>query len=437
MSDAGDRRTRARRPAPGPEHTDAAAADAAAGQGARPVAAAAGRASSGSPAAESRRDGHPVPAERAAAEGADWPAEGADWPAESTDWLGEGCAGLLAMPAGAERDRRAALLGADAADAGLRLPRLVDGVLRAATAHWQATAGPIVTGAVPAAGEHARAVTLLDTMRVLVAAILDGYADRTRAELHRYDQDRTAFVNDLLTGRADPGGLAERAGRYGIRLSATHVVLIARSPGLGTDVAHRIDAALADRFGEGNTLTTLRDGDLVCISAGGLRGIAAELAHQLLGALGAGRWQIAVGRAHPGLTGLARSLDEARGTLDHAAALGFTAPVLHAADLLVFPVLLRDRDAITDLVTTVLGPLESARGGARPYLDTLTVLFDNQGNHAATARQMHLSVRAVTYRLDRIQAITGYHPGEPTQRFTLHAAVLGARLLGWPAPPPG
>ncbi|MER7469704.1 helix-turn-helix domain-containing protein [Micromonospora sp. NPDC000018] len=187
-------------------------------------------------------------------------------------------------------------------------------------------------------------------------------------------------------------------------------------------------------FGEGNTLTTLRDGDLVCISAGGLRGVAAELAHLLIAEVGADGWQIAVGRAHPGLPGLAASLDEARNTLDHAAKLGFTTPVLNAADLLVFPVLLRDRDAITDLVTTVLGPLTNARGGAQPYLDTLTVLFDNQGNYTATARQMHLSVRAVTYRLDRIHDLTGYHPGEPTQRFTLHAAVLGARLLGWPSP---
>jgi DNA-binding PucR family transcriptional regulator len=98
----------------------------------------------------------------------------------------------------------------------------------------------------------------------------------------------------------------------------------------------------------------------------------------------------------------------------------------------VFPVLLRDREAITDLVDTVLGPLRTARGGPHPYLETLSVLLDHQGNYTATARALHLSVRAVTYRLDRIQTLTGYHPGDPTQRFTLHAAVLGARLLDWP-----
>lgn len=46
---------------------------------------------------------------------------------------------------------------------------------------------------------------------------------------------------------------------------------------------------------------------------------------------------------------------------------------------------------------------------------------------------MHLSVRAVSYRLDRVRQLTGHHPDDPGQRFTLHAAVLGARLLGWPA----
>jgi DNA-binding PucR family transcriptional regulator len=39
----------------------------------------------------------------------------------------------------------------------------------------------------------------------------------------------------------------------------------------------------------------------------------------------------------------------------------------------------------------------------------------------------------VTYRLERIRRLTGFSPDDPTQRFTLETAVLGARLLGWPA----
>ena len=344
-------------------------------------------------------------------------------------WLADHCADLLQAPASDRRVQAAARLGARAADEGLQLHDLVDGVFAAAGVCWNTSP---IDSADTATAVYSRASTLLATARSVLVATVDGYLHQTRAELVRHDSERAAFVNDLLTGRAEPGSMAERAHRYGIRLSATHTVLVARAPHLTTEITHRIDSALAARFGEGNTLTTLREGDLVCISAGGLRGIGAELAHLLLTELGAEGWQVAVGRPHPGVHGLAASLDEARNALDHAAKLGFTAAVLNAADLLVFPVLLRDRDAITDLVTTVLGPLATARGGIQPYLDTLTVLFDNQGNHTATARQMHLSVRAVTYRLDRIHSLTGYHPNEPTQRFTLHAAVLGARLLGWP-----
>ena len=46
---------------------------------------------------------------------------------------------------------------------------------------------------------------------------------------------------------------------------------------------------------------------------------------------------------------------------------------------------------------------------------------------------MHLSVRAVTYRLSRLHELTGYDPGVPEQLYVLQTAALGARLLGWPS----
>jgi sugar diacid utilization regulator len=345
------------------------------------------------------------------------------------DWLVAECVRSLRAAAGDDPIGLARALGAQAADASCDVRELVVAFLHAGSIDWATTA---VAGPAADRAAHARAARLFDVLRDLVGAALDGYQDRARTEIAHHDSQRSEFVNDLLTGRADPGHLAERAHRYGIRLSAHHVVIVAAGRGLTDVVAQQVDAALATRYGAGNTLTTLRERQLVCISAGGLRGLPAELAHHLLTRLGTGRWQIGVGRAHPGLAGVATSLEEARNTLDLAARLGFTTAVLHASDLLVFPVLLRDRAAITDLVSTVLGPLTGARGGAQPYLDTLTALFDNEGNHAAAARQLHLSVRALSYRLDRIRSLTGYHPGEPTQRFTLHTAVLGARLLGWP-----
>ena len=54
---------------------------------------------------------------------------------------------------------------------------------------------------------------------------------------------------------------------------------------------------------------------------------------------------------------------------------------------------------------------------------------------SAAARSLHLSVRALTYRLARVQRLTGYDPCSPEQRYTLETAVLGARMLGWPDRP--
>jgi DNA-binding PucR family transcriptional regulator len=145
-----------------------------------------------------------------------------------------------------------------------------------------------------------------------------------------------------------------------------------------------------------------------------------------------GAWRLGVGRPGTGASGVRASYRDAREALDTAARLGLPGPVIDAADLLVYRVLLRDRAAITELVEELLAPLRVARGGAAPLLATLSAYFDSGGNAMQTARSLHLSVRAVTYRLDRVARLTGHNPADPTQRFALHAAVLGARLLDWP-----
>ncbi len=146
-------------------------------------------------------------------------------------------------------------------------------------------------------------------------------------------------------------------------------------------------------------------------------------------------WRIVVGRPYPGPSGVARSYEEAAEALDVAQRLGLPEPVAAAADLLIYQVLLRDREAITDLVRTVLTPLEAARGGAAPLLATLAAYFSHGGVAAAAARDLHLSVRAVTYRLARVRDLTGRDPTVPADALTLQVAVIGARLLDWPATP--
>jgi DNA-binding PucR family transcriptional regulator len=97
--------------------------------------------------------------------------------------------------------------------------------------------------------------------------------------------------------------------------------------------------------------------------------------------------------------------------------------------------LLRDQPAIVDLVPAVLSPLTQARFGAGPLLETLDAYFATGGVATDSANHLHVAVRTVTYRLDRVKTLTGYDPADPAHRFTLQAAVLGAKMLNWPHEP--
>ena len=73
------------------------------------------------------------------------------------------------------------------------------------------------------------------------------------------------------------------------------------------------------------------------------------------------------------------------------------------------------------------------RGGLGPnVLETLSAYFMKGGVATAAARRLGVAVRTVTYRLRRINELTGYAADDPEHAFTLHVAVLGARLIGWP-----
>jgi PucR C-terminal helix-turn-helix domain/GGDEF-like domain len=146
-------------------------------------------------------------------------------------------------------------------------------------------------------------------------------------------------------------------------------------------------------------------------------------------------WRVAVGRAYAGPAGVLRSYGEATDALDVAERLSLSSPVVNAADLLMYRVILRDRAALTDLVTTLLAPLAGARDGAGPLLETLDAYFAGGQVAAEAARRLFLSVRAVTYRLARIKALTGLDPADPADALSLQVAVVGARLLDWPASP--
>ena len=334
-------------------------------------------------------------------------------------------------------------LGAAAAEQAVPLRELVDLYLSANWLTWRELPAAATTSGAMTSGAAVRAVaeSVLRAADDAIVALAEGYDEAQRLVMRQEEAQRREFIDDLLYGRSDLGQLAERAERYGLRLAGTHVVAVARADRAFADgdaTTRRVESNLLARVGARNVLVATKEGLLICAAPGTSTDVPAEFARQLEILLPTDpSWRVGIGRPHSGPGGIVRSYEEAQSTLDLADSLGLSARRHHATDLLVFQVLLRDRAAIVDLVATVLGPLEQARGGAKPLVETLEAFFASGGVAAAAARQLYLSVRAVTYRLNRIKQLSGYDVAQPTQRFALEAAALGARLLDWPTQPLG
>ncbi|MET9803563.1 helix-turn-helix domain-containing protein [Streptomyces sp. NPDC006368] len=326
-------------------------------------------------------------------------------------------------------------LAATAAADGVPLRTLVGSYLTSACHIWTELPGTRQARDLEALEEVVSA--LMRAVGDTTVALTEGYETAHRAAIRGEEATRREFVDDLLEGRTDLGRLAERAERFGLRLLGPHVVAVVRARdafGAGDAATRYVEEALTARFSARDVLTTTKDGLLVCVSPGATAKVPPFLAATVRNAVDE-QYRIAVSRPRPGPSGIVRSYQEARSTLDLAATLGLGPRVVDASDVLVYQVLGRDRAAITDLVATVLGGLEDARGGPQPLLETLTAYFASGCLNTTTARLLGLSVRAVSYRLGRIRQLTGHDPTDPEQRYVLQTAALGARLLDWPSRP--
>ncbi|MCF6745480.1 PucR family transcriptional regulator [Blastococcus sp. KM273128] len=339
-------------------------------------------------------------------------------------------------------------LGAEAARQGVALPALVDLYMSASRRLWSRL--PRLVG--DARGRSPLPSDLVAVGEAVwrgadtaLAALAAGHEEAQREVVRREEAFRREFVDDLLSGRSEVGPLVERAARLGMALTGGHTVTVAstdRPVDSGMHLTTWLEDGARLRLGGRTVLVAAKEGRLVSVlptapgeDLGDVDGRAlAEAAGPAVARLtGRPGWRVGVGRSHPGPRGVPRSYREAVDALEVAERLGLPDRVVHARDMLVYRVLLRDEEAISDLVGTVLGPLTRARGGAGPLVETVEGYFADGRNAASVARRLHLSVRAVTYRLQRVRKLTGYDPGDPADQLALMVAVTGARLLGWPA----
>jgi DNA-binding PucR family transcriptional regulator len=333
-------------------------------------------------------------------------------------------------------------LGERAARQGVALRALLDLYLSACWRLWPELP-PVRDARRRPAGVVAAGQVMLHAADDVVAALAEGFQLARRALVRAQEAARREFIDDLLTGAADVVGLLHRATGFGLDLSGPHAVAVVaaeRPFDDGNPLLATLERAIVGAKADAPPLLASKEGRLVVVFAAPDRAaveqvvarVQSTLARNRAGRSSVGRWRTGVGGAAAGADGVMTSFREAGDALELADRLGLVEAVVHAGDLQVYRMLLRDRAALHDLVRTTLGPLQAARGGAGPLVETLAAWFARGGNAAATARDLHLSVRAVTYRLQRVRDLTGLDADAPADRFRLQVAVLGARLLHWP-----
>ncbi|WP_245582149.1 PucR family transcriptional regulator [Nocardioides halotolerans] len=341
------------------------------------------------------------------------------------------------------------LQGRRAAEEGVAAGRGIDLYLSAARRVWNEL--PAVVRERDNKAVRAAAAAVLQVVDDAVASFADGHAEAGRELVRREETLRRELVDDLLRGDAHLSQLVERAEPFGLDLTRAHQVALAqpsqRLPSI-TAATSALERVVLDRFGDRDVLVATKEGLVVVLALAEATGAPAtaealaptgdlgKIVHGELNRLRRGSpWRVAVGRAHPGAYGIARSYEEAREGLAMASRMNLDRPIVEMRDVLTYRVLARDQPALVDLVHSVLCPLDQARGGAGPLVETLQTYFECGCVATAAASKLHLSVRAVTYRLDRVKSLTGFDPLDPAHRFTLQAAALGAKLLGWPQRP--
>ncbi len=128
--------------------------------------------------------------------------------------------------------RRCRELGGQAVRDGVALPAIVDAYLSATRFAWAdlATLLPAFGArSVPDRALSAAGQTVLRAADDALAAVAEGYVAAGRSLIRAEEARRREFVDDLLGGGAEIRGLVSRAERFGLRLTAPHLVAVVRA----------------------------------------------------------------------------------------------------------------------------------------------------------------------------------------------------------------
>jgi sugar diacid utilization regulator len=272
--------------------------------------------------------------------------------------------------------------------------------------------------------------------------------ERAAAEVER--RLRGDLVEEMLAGGLE-GDEAERiarqAERLGHRLPHRAWVMVLEPDDDETEAAvalrgDRLDAALSGliRSRMPDALVLVRSASAVFLVPDEVApDLAAceKLAGQILTAaapvMKPGTASVGFGNLANSVGELARSHVEARQALRLTRRAGGRARVASYRSLGAFRLLLevQSPDALRRFVGELLGPLlQYAQSRDTPLLETLEALSAKRWVRRAAARQLGIHINSMSYRVERIQSLTGLSLDDPETRVAISIALRARAMLG-------
>jgi sugar diacid utilization regulator/putative methionine-R-sulfoxide reductase with GAF domain len=274
--------------------------------------------------------------------------------------------------------------------------------------------------------------------------------ERAAAEVER--RLRGDLVEEVLAGALDADEaerVARQAERLGHRLPQRAWVIVLEPDDDETEAAlgargevDRLDAALSGliRSRMPGTLTIVRSASAVFLVPDEVAADLAtieKLAGQVLAAaapvMKPGTGSVGIGNLANGVAELARSHVEARQALRLTRRAGGRGRVASYRSLGAFRLLLeiQSPDALRRFVNELLGTLlEYAQSRDTPLLETLEALAAARWVRRAAARQLGIHINSMSYRVERIQTLTGLQLDEPETRVAISIALRARAMLG-------
>ena len=274
--------------------------------------------------------------------------------------------------------------------------------------------------------------------------------ERAAAEVER--RLRGDLVEEVLAGgleAEEAERIARQAERLGHRLPQHAWVVVLEADDDKTEAAlaargqqDRLDGALSGlvRSRLPGALTLVRSASAVFLVPDELASDLAaveKLGAQILAAaapvMKPGSASVGIGNLANGVGELARSHVEARQALRLTRRAGSRARVASYRSLGAFRLLLevQSPEALRRFVDELLGPLLAyAQSRDTPLLETLEALSAARWVRRAAARQLGIHINSMTYRVERIEELTGLQLDDPETRVAISIALRARAMLG-------